>query len=428
MRKVTRRRGGDAAGALLAGIAVAGLLTVGAGTSVLAEEILEPTDWPAAITRLRQQHHDRPGHAPTREQLAIAYNNYGVRLGEDGQWTPAIEQFREALRLEPSHALIRENFSHLYLTRAQAAYGEHRLRDALTMLDDALALNAELAAAYTLLGQIEYDRQRLKEAKAAWERAVALDPSQQEVAERLARLTEELAVESDFERLSQAYFDLRYEEHLERSAGFDLRDALLLARQEVGADFAYWPRYQLIVLIYSPESFRALREETPEWVGGQFDGKIRVPLPGGPFNLEQVRNILFHEYTHALVHDLAKGRSPHWLNEGLAEYEGRRQWSPPLRLLTAASEEGRLIPWSELSGRISAAGSAEEAVLAYEQSYSIVAYLVDRYGFWRIRRLLSALADGRPGEEALERECRATLPQLAHRWEEWLPKLLRVIQ
>ena len=384
----------------------------------------EPTDWPVVITRLKQQFYDQSGQARARSQLAVAYNNYGVSLGEQGLWELAATQLQEALRLDEANQQYRQNLANIYLNQAQQAYQRHAADEALSAIEHALHYYPDLALGYALLGEIEYGRQRLKEAKAAWQRAVELDPSQDALKKRLEQVTEELPVESKFERLSQSSFDLRYEEGLERPVGFDIRDALLGARREVGSDFAYWPRQKIVVLIYSAENFRKLREETPEWVAGQFDGKIRVPLPSAGLELAMVRQILFHEYAHALIHDLSGGQCPLWLNEGLAEYEGRTQLQGSLERLKKARDAEQLIPWPELSARFSPSLSGEEVALAYEQAYSIVAYLTSRYGFWRVRRLLKAVGGGQGWEAAFADEFRMKLPRLERQWLEWLPEFL----
>jgi len=397
------------------------LATCVAASAPAAEE--DP-NWPETISRLRQQVYERPGHAHTRQQLAIAYNNYGVSLGNQGQWGLAAQQMQEAIRLDGESEQFRMNLANIRLNQAHEAIQRHDLTTALGALEETIELNPNLPQAYAMLGEIQYEKQQLKEAKASWERAAELDPSQDGLVERLARVRQELPIESKFERLSQAFFDLRYEEHLERPVGFDVRDALLQARRHVGSDFAYWPKHKLVVLIYSAEHFRALRQETPDWVAGQFDGKIRVPLPSAQLDQATVKQILFHEYTHALVHDVAKGRCPSWLNEGLAEYEGRTQLRGSVQLLARAHQANHLIPWRELSDHISTALPAEEVGLAYEQSYSIVTYLVGRYGFWRLRRILKGIAEGTPWEAALADELRLKLPKLETRWLEWLPEFL----
>jgi len=410
----------------LANTVLIGLLILGSAR-LSAEEAQEPEsqNWPVLIAQLRQEVQRRPGLVHPREQLAIAYNNYGVSLSHTGQWAVAMSQLQEAIRLEPKNEQFHRNLANVYLNQAQSLAEGHRETEAVGLITQALEHHPALVEGYLLLGDIEYGRQRLKEAKAAWERALALDPANVDLAERLGRLKQEFAIESGFDRISQAYFDLRYEDALEQPAGFDIRDALLRARREVGTDFAYWPNYKIVVLIYSSEHFRALRQETPEWIGGLYDGKIRVPLPGKEFDVEHARAILFHEYTHALVHDLTKNRCPQWFNEGLATYEEMKHVTPPLDQLSKAAAQ-QLLSWERLNDQFAWGLPADHVAMGYQQSYSIIRYLVERYGFWRIRRVLKAFLEGATLEEALGREYRLKLSRLEADWRTWLLEHLRL--
>jgi hypothetical protein len=78
----------------------------------------------------------------------------------------------------------------------------------------------------------------------------------------------------------------------------------------------------------------------------------------------------------------------------------------------------------ELSKRFSMSASAEDAALAYEQAYSLAAYLITRYGFWRIRRVLKAVADEQSWEAVLKREFHATPERFEKDWLRWLPDFL----
>ncbi len=385
----------------------------------------DATDWPTVISKLRQDSYQRPDNGQLRQQLAIAYNNYGVSLGNQGQWASAIQQLQEAINLDATNGQFQRNLSNMYLNQAHDAFEHHQLQEAKASITQATTLNPKVADAYILLGEIEYSSEKLKEAKAAWQKALELDPNRTEVSDRLKQVTQELPVESKFERLTQAYFDLRYEEQLDRPVGFDIRDALLAARREVGSDFSYWPTHKIVTLIYSAASFKALRQETPDWVGGQFDGKIRVPLPNGQLDQAAVKAILFHEYTHALIHDLATGKCPTWLNEGLAVYEEKKQHATPLTQLNKAYQEGRLVPWSQLSDQFSTSLPVDQVALGYQESQSIVAYVVNRYGFWRIRRVLKALGNSQPWESALADEFHLKLARIEVNWREWLPEFLQ---
>ncbi len=388
----------------------------------------DTTDWPSVIASLKQEVFRQPGFLQTKQQLAIAYNNYGVSLGSQGQWQLAVEQLRESIRLDPNNTQAKDNLGRIYLNKAYDAYKRHQTSEALEAINQALAINPNFAQAYALQGDIEYASQHLKEAKNSWNQAIKLDPSQPDIAKKLSQVTQELPVESDFEQISQAYFDVRYQEGLEPSVGFDVRDILADARRQIGSDFSYWPKHKLVVLVYSSESFHRLRQQTPEWVGGQFDGKIRVPLPNGQTNLAMVKQILFHEYTHALVYDLTNGLCPTWLNEGLAEYEGRTQNQGPLTQLAGAFQQERLVPWNDLSEEFSSTLPADTVALGYQESYSITRYLIERSGFWRMRRLLKALGEGQAWVEAVPREYNLKLNTIERNWREWLPTLFEASQ
>lgn len=411
---------------LLASLVIWGLgwasLTWAADTSVTSGEA-QP-DWPAEIARLQGQLNRTPHQPVLRQQLAIAYNNYAVALADAGRFDDAIIQMGEAVHLDSASTQLQHNLALIHLKAAQEAYQARRLDKAHQLITQALASNPNSADAYAFLGEVEYNRQRLKEAKAAWEKALALDPAMKGVRERLAQVQQELPVESKFEKLSQLHFDIRYHEGLERSTGFDIQDALSQARREVGSDFAFWPQHKTVVIVYSAEQFRQLRQNAPEWAGGQYDGKIRMPLPGTGMDLNEVKRILAHEYTHALTYELTQNRLPAWFNEGLAEYEGWKHGRPPWLLLRQALKTTQLIPWAALSSYFTAASSTQQAALAYEQAHSIVAYLVARYSFWKIKRLLQEVANGQPLEHALTAVYRLKPARLEENWRAWLEEQL----
>jgi hypothetical protein len=67
---------------------------------------------------------------------------------------------------------------------------------------------------------------------------------------------------------------------------------------------------------------------------------------------------------------------------------------------------------------------AAQVTLAYEQSYSIVQLLIDRYGLYRLRRLLRRLNDGVTIDEALQAEYRLSLGELQTLWLKTVAKML----
>ncbi|MBI3321650.1 MAG: tetratricopeptide repeat protein, partial [Candidatus Omnitrophica bacterium] len=108
------------------------------------------SDWPIVISRLQQQLLERPGHALTRQQLATAYNNYGVSLSHEGQWDSAVQQLQEALRLDDTNRQFQENLSNVYLNQAYQAFQHQRLDEAFDTVKKVLALKPNHAQAYAL--------------------------------------------------------------------------------------------------------------------------------------------------------------------------------------------------------------------------------------------------------------------------------------
>lgn len=91
------------------------------------------------------------------------------------------------------------------------------------------------------------------------------------------------------------------------------------AYQEIGRTFSYYPDRTILAVLYTDQQFRDVTQ-SPAWTKALFDGKIHLPI-GGPIENEALlKKVVYHEYTHALVHQLSRGKTPTWLNEGLALY------------------------------------------------------------------------------------------------------------
>ncbi len=382
-------------------------------------------DWPRIIENLKRGASSSQG----KQQLAVAYNNYAIELSNQGSWSQAETELERAIALDAGNNQFKQNLCVIYLNHAASLRQDRRASDrgtdavTKTLVQQALRFNPRSAEAYTILGDIAYDGQQLAHAKTAWDRAKQLDPSMNSIDERLNKLNSELAVEKQFDRAGNTHFDLRYQEGIGYAAAYDLRTALDQARSNVGRDFGYWPRRPIVVLVYSEEAFRQVRQG-PDWIGGVYDGKIRIPFPRSTAALESLKSTLVHEYTHAIIHDITQDQCPVWLNEGIAEFEEARTRKPNLQLLQAAAGKRQLIPLSSLDSAFQSR-DANVAGLAYQQSYSLVTFLDQKYRFFRVRRILDHLAQGKSVEDALQAELRLSSDQLEQRWERWLPTFVQ---
>jgi len=166
-------------------------------------------------------------------------------------------------------------------------------------------------------------------------------------------------------------------------------DMLNNAYRTIGKRLGHFPEKTISVVLYNERLFFDITR-APAWAGGLFDGKIRIPIKGIRGREELLKRVLFHEYTHALVHDLTPS-CPLWINEGLAEYFSARY---PKAI-------GQVIPLTQLAKDFPFRDSRMVA-LAYLESYSAVSFLISKFGMYRIRELLEALGKGSDFPEAFE--------------------------
>jgi len=131
--------------------------------------------------------------------------------------------------------------------------------------------------------------------------------------------------------------------------------------------------------------------------------------------------LLKHELCHLLLHDrIPGGRLPRWLDEGVSQWVsgGFAEVVLPRRgsVLDEAFLSGRIISLNALSRSFYA--DDRSVLLAYEQSLSLVQFIVDRYGPEGILSILEGLARGESFEHALSEGLSLTTASLEEAWLE----------
>jgi tetratricopeptide (TPR) repeat protein len=115
--------------------------------------------------------------------------------------------------------------------------------------------------------------------------------------------------------------------------------------------------------------------------------------------------VLWHEFTHVITLTLTRNRMPRWLSEGISVYEERQQNAAWGQMMSLAYRErimsGRVQPISRMSAAFLEAKDGRDTQFAYFQSALVVEFLVERYGFDRLRQFLGSLATGTEVNAAL---------------------------
>lgn len=150
-----------------------------------------------------------------------------------------------------------------------------------------------------------------------------------------------------------------------------------------------------IVKVRIYQTSEAMRETvlfSPEWAGGiAFPRHNLVAMGISENNLSWGRDAMVHEMTHVVIGQATFrcGSSlPAWLDEGLAVYNEGETDSVFNNALNNAVGEDRAFTVRGLAGSFPT--SEDGALLAYAQSRSLVAHLIDTYGATRMNELLNA--------------------------------------
>ncbi len=304
---------------------------------------------------------------------------------QQGDHRGAREAFEEALRYVDT-----DEAAHLGLGIANFHLRDDRAAE--RELGRAIELKPRDKIAYQVLGDLAYRRDDLGAAVANWEKALEIDPSDTAVSSRLERLRREHRTEKDFNRDITSHFSIKYEGREKIEAGRIVLRILEDAYGEVGRALSYYPDQEIAVILYTNQQFQEVTD-APGWSGGIYDGKIRVPMGGIEKETPGLRQLLVHEYTHAVVRAIAR-HVPTWLNEGLAQYfEGREIGSRQKDMLRQLAQAGNLPALAALEGSFMGL-NGPQAAYAYLVSLSVVRHMIDQYGMYRIKMVLEEFAAG----------------------------------
>ena len=172
----------------------------------------------------------------------------------------------------------------------------------------------------------------------------------------------------------------------------------------------------------SSEDLRGAVLFPQSWTGGlAFTSHNILLITVNPAEYDTYISGLIHELAHLLVSELTFncfGDLPTWLEEGLAMYAEGELADYQRKTLDDAIAKNDLISLQSLNSRFPADHSG--AHLSYVQSWSLVDYLIEEYGWPRMQRLLDVFSEGAAYEQAIERVYMMDLDTLQTVWSQSL--------
>lgn len=175
-----------------------------------------------------------------------------------------------------------------------------------------------------------------------------------------------------------------------------------LSRIELDVDIPAERKPQVFIYRSSEELRDAMLFEQ-QWTGAVAFTSYNIILTAvNSSSLEWAKDALPHEITHILVREMVFGpfgELPTWLNEGLAQYAESEMDSYTQEILNTAIMDDELISIKSLSGSFPADSAG--AYLAYAESRSIVEFMIETFGWEKMRQLLDTFKDGSTDDNAL---------------------------
>ncbi len=227
-----------------------------------------------------------------------------------GRTTAAAAAFDDALKTDGNNAQV-------HLGAGLAAFLERRDDYAREQLTRALELDDSLLDAHKGLAQLAYRAGDVLGAVREQKRVVAAEPGNQEARDLLDRWDREADLSAGMEVTGDPRFTVSFEGARQSALAQAVLASLDRAYGRIGGVLGVNPVRAVPVVLYTTQQFADITQ-SPDWAAAAYDGIIRVPTNGALDQPEELDRVVAHEFTHAVIRDVAPRGVPAWLNEGLA--------------------------------------------------------------------------------------------------------------
>jgi tetratricopeptide (TPR) repeat protein len=325
----------------------------------------------------------------------------------------AARYLESALRFLPDHPVYLQAYA-LDLIRLG------RPAEALSQAQQAASVaGPQSASAFATLGYAYYKNDRNREAIVVLKKSLQLRPDDR-VKAFLEKVERESKTEADFREKSSNHFTLRYEgTHTADNLGAQILGTLEDDYRDLQNDLGGAPK-TIFVSLYTDQAFFDVTQ-APSWSAALNDGKIRIPISGVQSMTPQLAAVLRHELTHSFIQQIAHGRAPHWLNEGIAQIEEGRTTAAFGSRLSAVFSSGHQIPLSQLEGDFTSF-SSDEAAVAYAEGLAATEYIRNTWGMSDLARIVQRLGNGQSIESAMRTTIHAGYGELENEITVYLKK------
>lgn len=306
-------------------------------------------------------------------------------------------------------------FSRMYSIIGEFAEWEHRYPEIVAMAHEAVTLDSDDALGHATLGlnllRMGEETEGLSALRDAWSR----DRYNVHVFNTLNLYDN--VISREYEEFEAAPFRMRMHRDERPALEPYVVPTLRRAYNDMVRRYGFTPEGPVrIELFANTEHFSVRTTGLPNvGVQGVCFGKVVTAISpaGGPFNWG---NIVWHELAHVFHIQLSRNHVPRWFTEGLAEYEtiiARPEWKrEDDASLYQAMQGGRFPAIRDMNAAFTHVRHPQQILTAYYGSSQIIVYLVGRFGFEVVPRMLRAWGEGLQTPEVISRVLRISAEQL----------------
>ncbi|HRK61155.1 MAG TPA: peptidase MA family metallohydrolase [Candidatus Omnitrophota bacterium] len=305
-----------------------------------------------------------------------------------------------------------------YINEGYSLFQKSEYDLALKAAEEALKCDIKSPVAHELSGDIYYLKQNLVKANEHYREAFKLEPVSR-LKDKLEKLTRETEVEKSFDTVEEEHFLIKYSGNQNEYEGFELKTMLRDTYREIAKELAHYLNHKTTVLFYDADKFHAAGN-LAHWIGGLYDGKVRLPVHPRGFGEKQLRAVARHELTHVFLDDLGKKKTPIWLHEGFAVYQQNKIEPLPVASLRVLKDESNLIPLHSLFNPTvfeSHKNDEQWMGLFYMQSYDVVDYIIGRYGVFYLKQMAIKFSEEKNAEQVISETLKISIEKLEKEWK-----------
>ena len=228
--------------------------------------------------------------------------------------------------------------------------------------------------------------------------------------------------------LESEHFKVRMSEHDADILWPYLRPLLEEGWNEQTAKYNFEPEGPILIEVFENSEDFAVRSVGLPDIGplvGICFGKVITLISPDTLSANW-QEIVWHEFMHIITLQMTNNRMPRWLSEGISvweEREGRPYWGRSQGLdLVRAAEQDKLLDIADLNSGFSGARSDADLGFAYFQSYLVVDYIAQEYGFEKLVEFIKQYALIKEDSARFQEVFELSLAQFDAGFDAWIER------